>query len=208
MSLSVKFAACFFAICLCSGASPEAEVGAQTPAPEQPASSAAEAPSKPAWIALDLAAPGAGALRRGDYGWAAFFAGGRLATAYYAYVKHIEYLEYRSAARAARLADLYYGPGLYYRDPYSSGFRNSDGFQREADRRSYLSTLALSLHLLLTGLSVYQTGRWLEEEHSRTLPEFELEAGLSNAATDWPPASEAQASPGYEFSIRWRWFLL
>lgn len=177
------------------------------PLAAEPAPDSSDAPDPVIWTALDIFLPGAGAWRREQPYWSIFFASTRLATAWYAYQFHIEHLEYRSAARAAQLGDLYYGPGLLYRDPYGDGYRNADGFQREADRRSYLSSLMIGIHILLAGVSAYQTASWALEEQRAAQPQLEI--GVDQNEGDRPRgarsgAAQAPVYAGLRLDLRWR----
>lgn len=116
----------------------------------------------------------------------------RFGTAFAAYDYRVRSREYRSAQRAAQLADLYYGPGLRYRDPYSGDYLTSEEFGRRADRRLYVSGLALTVHFaLLVWSSGYTYVLEGERLHGRT-PIFELQpeepksqAGRTTRGVSW-----------------------
>ena len=135
------------------------------------------------WPALDLALPGSGMIHNDRYVLAGTIAFVRVSTAFLAINYRNRAREYRSAQQAARVADVVYGPGLRYRDPYSGDYLTSDGFGRRADRRQYISGLALSLHLAVALWSAAHTYRFEQQEALERAPIFEMqpEAGVPRA---------------------------
>lgn len=80
--------------------------------------------------------------------------GGRLTTLAAMLAYQARYARYHSAATAARNADLYYGPGMRYRDPYAGGYRSAQELQTIADRNINLAAYAAGLHLILAGVGI------------------------------------------------------
>lgn len=80
--------------------------------------------------------------------------GGRLATLAAMLSWQARSARYASAATAAENANLYYGPGMRYRDPYSGAYRSSREFRNMADRSMNLATYAVGLHLVLIGVGI------------------------------------------------------
>lgn len=80
--------------------------------------------------------------------------GGRLGTLAAMLSWQARSARYASAATAAENADLYYGPGMRYRDPYSGAYRSSRELRNMADRSMNLATYAAGLHLVLVGVGI------------------------------------------------------
>jgi len=130
--------------------------------------------SDPLLFAGDLLLPGYGAYRFGKRNPALWIAAGRLATAWIAYDSWIKKEEYRSQQRAAAIADLYLGPGYKYADRISGGFKSTAEFKLEKERQlSYFSS-AMTVHLLITAVSLYYTRTLDETRKLKNIPEFEI----------------------------------
>jgi len=91
--------------------------------------------------------------------------------------------DYMSAQKAAENADLYYGPGLMYKDPYSSGYKSSRQFRKEADRNLAFSNYMVFTHLILLGTAVYNGLLFVDQEKQRQAPVFEIDSALLIAPT-------------------------
>lgn len=107
--------------------------------------------------ALDFFVPGYGAFARQEYVAGSLFAAGRLGTLYAAGAYYVQFREYQSAERAARNADLFFGPGLRYKDPYAGGYGTADDFRDKAERRAFFAGTAVTLHIALTIVSLWWT---------------------------------------------------
>ncbi|MCB1138133.1 MAG: hypothetical protein KDK23_05220 [Leptospiraceae bacterium] len=118
--------------------------------------------------------PGYNAFRNESYISGSFLLIGRILTAYSAYYYHARYINYESAARAARLADIYYGPGLEYADPYSGDFLSSQDLQNRAGRSQNYYHLSLALHAGLTAAGLFQGYRIQQDLQERNLKELEI----------------------------------
>ncbi|MCB1169564.1 MAG: hypothetical protein KDK25_04485 [Leptospiraceae bacterium] len=118
--------------------------------------------------------PGYNAFRNESYISGSFLLIGRILTAYGAYYYHARYINYDSAARAARVADLYYGPGLEYADPYSGDFLSSQDLQNRAGRSQNYYHLSLALHAGLTAAGLFQGYRIQQDLQERNLRELEI----------------------------------
>lgn len=99
---------------------------------------------------------------------------GRVITLASAIHFHNRFADYASAEKAARLADLYYGPGMRYRDPYSSGFKSSLEFRKEADRNLNLASYSVGLHLILLGVGIYNGLILQREEELEKAPVYDI----------------------------------
>jgi hypothetical protein len=87
---------------------------------------------------------------------------------------HNRYADYASAEKAARIADLYYGPGLQYKDPYSSGYKTTTEFRKEADRNLNLSGYSVAIHLILLGVGIYNGILFAKENKLEQAPVYDL----------------------------------
>ena len=99
--------------------------------------------------------------------------GGRIVTLAGAVHFHNRYADYASAGRAARIADLYYGPGLQYRDPYSGGYKTTTQFRKEADRNLNLAGYSVGIHLILLGVGMYNGLLFAAEDRLDKAPVYE-----------------------------------
>ena len=145
---------------------------------------------------LDFLIPGLGMLMHKRYVLSGTIAALRVSTVAIALDYRNKSREYRSAERAARIGDLAYGPGLRYKDPYSGDYLTADEFGRRADRRSYISGLALTLHVGLAFWSAGYTYR-MEQEHVRERTPI-LEMG-----PDRPEARRAEGGVRWILGMRW-----
>ena len=145
-----------------------------SPLPAKPPSEKQKTTSVPGIILLDLFVPGAGAVYYKNYIAAPLIIVGRLLSAYAAYDFWRESARYRSAEKAARNADLYFGYGYRYKDPYSGAYHSADEFQRLADRRSLGLSLSASVFLAVTIISAVYTGKRALAEERKILPVFEI----------------------------------
>jgi hypothetical protein len=98
---------------------------------------------------------------------------GRIVTLAGAVHFHNRYADYASAERAARIADLYYGPGLQYRDPYSGGYKTTTQFRKEADRNLNLAGYSVGIHLILLGVGMYNGLLFAAEDRLDKAPVYE-----------------------------------
>mgnify|MGYP001193906446 CR=1 FL=1 len=119
--------------------------------------------------------PGYNAFRDDSYLSGSFLLLGRLLTLYGAYHYHNRYVNYNSAANAARIADLYYGPGLEYADPYSGEYLSSQEMQNRAGRAQNYSHLSIALHLGLTGAGLFQGYRIQQGIREENLKELKIQ---------------------------------
>lgn len=148
-------------------------------------------------LTSDLFIPGSGAflMDHPKTGAAIFFA--RTLSAYYAYTLNVQKTEYQSAERAARIADIYWGPGYNYKDPYSTGYLNAEGFRRKADQKRYYRNLSIGVHLIATAASLFFTRSLLENQ--TTYPVFDLEPesnGNKQSSLDFSKTKE-----GYHLTL-------
>ncbi|HBS06355.1 MAG TPA: hypothetical protein DEA96_15410 [Leptospiraceae bacterium] len=118
--------------------------------------------------------PGYNAFRNESYISGGLLLLGRLITLYGAYHYHNRYINYNSAANAARIADLYYGPGLEYADPYSGDYLSSQQMENRAGRAQNYSHLSIALHLGLTGAGLFQGYRIQEGIREHNLQELKI----------------------------------
>lgn len=163
--------------------------------------SARQAPAL--WVpGLEVLIPGAGLAVHGRFALAATMATLRLATAF-AYVDYRRRaLEYRSAERAALVADYFYGPGVRYLDPYSGDYLTSEQFGRRADRRTYISTLAMTVHLGMAVFGAIYSWSLEKQLAGDNLPIFDL-APESSAPTH-RNGSAARFNDGFRLTIGFR----
>lgn len=98
---------------------------------------------------------------------------GRIVTLAGAVQFYNRYADYASAERAARIADLYYGPGLQYRDPYSGGYRTTTQFRKEADRNLNLAGYSVGIHLILLGVGMYNGLLFAAEDRLDKAPVYD-----------------------------------
>ena len=135
----------------------------------------AEEPASPALIyGMDIFVPGAGSLYTGHPVRAGFIAAGRTATIAFAEQSRRYAAAYRSAERAALTAELLYGPGFRYKNQYGSGYHNADDFRRQADRHIFYSSLSLTLHAVITTVSIFVLRSDLEEKAVKRAPVFDV----------------------------------
>lgn len=138
-------------------------------------------PSRTRLLLLDVCLPGYGSFYHERYVPGALIATGRVLSLYFAGVAWKEAREYRSAARAAKNADLYYGPGFKYKDPYGGGFSTADEFHHKADRKALTMGLAITAHILITAFSVFMVTDLHEQERMKNLPVFEIQSETAPA---------------------------
>ncbi len=125
--------------------------------------------------------PGYNAFRNESYISGGLLLLGRLLTLYGAYHYHNRYINYNSAANAARIADLYYGPGLEYADPYSGDYLSSQQMENRAGRAQNYSHLSIALHLGLTGAGLFQGYRIQEGIREKNLQELKIQSVRTEA---------------------------
>lgn len=141
-----------------------------------PVSAIQASPDTPHAIWPEIFLPGYNAFRNESYVGAGFMLLGRILTFYGAYHYHNRYVNYNSAASAARVADLYYGPGLEYADPYSRDYLSSQEMENRAGRSQNYSHLAIAIHLGLTGAGLFQGYRIQQGIQERNLKELQIKA--------------------------------
>ncbi len=122
--------------------------------------------------AADALLPGYGSFSTGHPISGSILAAGRVGTAYLAYYFRQREIEYRSAENSAKIAELYFGPGYRFRNPYGKGYYNSSEYRRLAGRREFFWNLSLVLHagLLLTGQAM--TAHYYDEMQLERAPVF------------------------------------
>lgn len=120
----------------------------------------------------DAFLPGYGSFATGHPVSGSVIAAGRIGTAYLAYYFRQREIEYRSAENAARIAELYFGPGYRFRNPYGKGYYNASEYRRLAGRREFFWNLSLVVHagLLITGQAM--TSHYYEEMQEERAPVF------------------------------------
>ncbi len=133
---------------------------------------------------LDAAVPGFGSFYNKSYLAGSLFAVSRAGTVYLALHFWTEQQEYRSAARAARAAEVYFGPGYRYDNPYGRGYYNAEEFQRIADRRSFFFGLSLTTELILTVYSLLYTKSLIDDSEEKNIPVFEIKPETSGNILD------------------------
>jgi len=121
---------------------------------------------------LDALVPGFGSFATDHPVVGSIFAFSRITTGYLAYYYREREKEYRSAANSAQIAELYYGPGYRFKNPYGGGYYNSAEFNREAGRREFFSNLAIVLNLGLTITSGLLTRNFLTDAEAQSAPVF------------------------------------
>ncbi len=160
-------------------------------------------------VALDFFVPGYGAFTRREYVTGSLLAVGRLGTLYAAGAFYVQFREYQSAERAARTAGLFFGPGLRYKDPYSSGYATADDFRDRAERRAFFAGTAVTVHAVLTIVSLWWTADHAYARHEETLPVFP-EPGANARAWQFDVHDEVASDPlvhrsnGWRVDVRWR----
>ncbi len=137
----------------------------------------------------DLIIPGSGALYHHHPWRASVFFITRSVSAAGAIEYYNRYVNYRSATRAARMADLYYGGGLVYMDPYEPNrYRSSISFAKEAGRYNSYRSAMITVHLIFTAISLYFTyddfARMRAEKHS-TYDLSDTEVRMSYLQPSW-----------------------
>jgi hypothetical protein len=122
--------------------------------------------------AADALLPGYGSFSTGHPVSGTIQAAGRVGTAYLAYYFRQREIEYRSAENSAKIAELYFGPGYRFRNPYGKGYYNSAEYRRLAGRREFFWNLSLVLHagLLITGQAM--TAHYYDEMQLERAPVF------------------------------------
>ncbi len=143
--------------------------------------------------AFDAFVPGWGSFYTGHEIRGSLIATGRIATIAFAVQAHRYATAYHSAAQAARVAEFLYGPGFRYKNPYGSGYYTAAEFQRRADRYTFYSSLSVTLHAMLTAVSLYVVGTDLREEEAKKAPVFD-----AAIFPDGPGRTQAAAA----FSVR------
>lgn len=122
--------------------------------------------------AADAFLPGYGSFSTGHPVSGSILAAGRVGTAYLAYYFRQREIEYRSAENSAKIAELYFGPGYRFRNPYGKGYYNAAEYRRLAGRREFFWNLSLVLHagLLITGQAL--TSHYYDEMQLERAPIF------------------------------------
>ena len=120
--------------------------------------------------------PGYNAFRNESYISGSLLLVGRVLTFYAAYRFHNRSIDYRSAAQAASIADLYYGPGLRYKDPYSSDYLSTQEFENRAGRAQNYMYLSIALHGGLMAAGLYQGHRIQERLQEENLQRLEIQS--------------------------------
>jgi len=119
--------------------------------------------------------------------------GGRVITLAGAVYFHNRFADYASAERAARVADLYFGPGLQYRDPYSGGFKTTTQFRKEADRNLNMAGYSVGIHLILLGVGIYNGLLFAAEDRLDKAPVYDAAyADFNSAADSWAGVRKTQ----------------
>lgn len=123
--------------------------------------------------AAEVFLPGYGSFTTGHPVSGSILAAGRVGTAYLAYYFRQREIEYRSAENAAKIAEIYFGPGYRFRNPYGKGYYNSAEYRRLAGRREVFWHLSLVLHagLLVTGQAL--TSHYYNEIQMERAPVFQ-----------------------------------
>lgn len=122
--------------------------------------------------------PGYHAFRNDSYWTGSLLLAGRLLTLFGAYQFHNRYVNYSSAARAAENADLVYGPGLEYADPYSGDYLSSQDLQNRAGRSQNYFHMSVALHLGLTAAGLFQGYQIAEDTRERNLKRLEIQPAV------------------------------
>ncbi len=133
-------------------------------------------------ITLDILLPGYGFYRAGHPYMAGLMAGGRILSAVSAVNYKNRYYNYRSLSRAAAIAELYYGPGISLYDPYRKSYRKKDSLKREMGQMDFYYGLSLTVHAILTAVSLYYSDDYAYNEYLKTRPEFQLPESTTNDA--------------------------
>ncbi|MBW7857247.1 MAG: hypothetical protein H3C43_02855 [Leptonema sp. (in: Bacteria)] len=124
-------------------------------------------------IALESVLPGYIFFKNNQRISGSFMLSGRVSTIAGGFYFYNRYINYSSAEKAAKLADLYYGPGLKYRDPYSHGYKSSNEFRKQADRNLNLSYYSIAAHLILLSVSIYNAILIDEQNQLDSAPVFD-----------------------------------
>lgn len=114
-------------------------------------------------IVADAVLPGFGAFYAGHYVPGIAIATGRIGTAYLSWYYDQRAREYRSAEKAARIAELYFGPGYRFKNPYGGGYYTASEYNRLSGKRKLYSNLGLLVHFGLAIGSGLLTASWIDE---------------------------------------------
>src|SRR5690349_20149937 len=88
-------------------------------------------------ILADALVPGFGGFYTGHYAGGTAIAVGRVSTAYLSWYYSQRAREYHSAEKAARLAELYFGPGYRFKNPYGGGYYSAAEYSQLAGKRKF-----------------------------------------------------------------------
>jgi len=129
-------------------------------------------------LSLDFFLPGYGAFSHDSPLAGGLILGGRAGTIYLAFEFWQKQIEYRSAARAARAAEVYFGPGYRYKDPFDSGYRTAQELDRLAGRNTFYYSLSLSFHAVITIVSLVFTNFLVSLDEKKDRPVFDIQADV------------------------------
>lgn len=147
--------------------------------------------------AFDAIVPGWGSVYTGHPVRGGIIATGRVATIAFAIQARRYSTAYHSASKAARLAEFLYGPGFRYKNPYGGGYYTAAEFQRKADRYTFYGSMSLTLHVVLTAVSLYAVGLDLREAETKNAPVFE-----AAVFPEGPATGRSAGSPAAVVSVR------
>ncbi|MCE9596968.1 MAG: hypothetical protein K8S54_03285 [Spirochaetia bacterium] len=127
-------------------------------------------------LLADAVVPGFGAFYTGHYALGTAIATSRIGTGYLSWYYSQRAREYGSAEKAARIAELYFGPGYRFKNPYGSGYYNASEYSHLAGKRKFYANIALLVHLGVAVTSGFLTADWLDE--ARPTPVFPMPARM------------------------------
>ncbi|MBL8019671.1 MAG: hypothetical protein JNM27_08415 [Leptospirales bacterium] len=114
-------------------------------------------------LVADALVPGFGSFYTGHYGAGTAIGVGRIGTAYLSYYQSQRAREYQSAEKAARIAELYFGPGYRFKNPYGSGYYSAAEYGRMAGKRKFYANIGIVVHVGIAIASGLLTSGWLDE---------------------------------------------
>lgn len=114
-------------------------------------------------LVADALVPGFGAFYTGHYGAGTAIGVGRIGTAYLSYYHSQRAREYQSAEKAARIAELYFGPGYRFKNPYGSGYYSAAEYSRMAGKRKFYANIGIVVHVGIAVASGLLTASWLDQ---------------------------------------------